>query len=758
MRAKLKSLFWQGRGIWITTPCIAVLVILIRSAGLLQSWEWSIFDQCMRLRPQESADNRIGIVGINEADLQKLETAIVPDGIYAQLLKKLIAQQPKAIGLDIYRDLPVEPGHQELVRIFESTPYLVGIQKAAGEAGIQAVAPPPTLKKKGQVGANDLIFDSDRKIRRGLIYLSVDGETIYSFSLHLALHYLEDRGIAPQSIEGKTDSWQLGQKIFTPFEANDGGYVRADAGGYQILLNYRGASGHFDTVSLMDILENRVPSDWGRDRIILIGYVAESFNDLFYTPYSSSLFESPKPLAGVEIHAQLTSQIISAALDDRLLWQNWSELQEWLWIFFWSGVGATLRWQSRYIGEKKIFLWFNSVSFLVACGTLLVGTYVAFLEGWWLPVVPAFLSLGGAVLAIVIYIAKTAEDIRKIFGRYLSDRIVANLLESPEGLKLGGEKRKITIMTSDLRGFTAISERLLPEEVIKLLNIYLHHMADTIADYQGTIDEFQGDGILVLFGAPTARKDDAVRAIACACAMQLKMAAVNQEMKQMNLPQLTMGIGINTGEVVVGNIGSEKRSKYGVVGTPVNIAYRIESYTIGGQILISEQTLAEVKSIAVVEESKKVLSKGIQKPITIYQVNGIAGKYNLLLSQKEEVFFILDKPIKIQYAVLELKDVGDRLFEGNLIRLSANQAEIRVKGDRAEIPPEMSNIKLNLSMPNQSPELSEDIYAKVLDRKAEADSFYIHLTFIPPDVAAKLSSIYKSLRLTAENQIGSRNE
>ena len=746
MRARLKSLFWQGRGIWITTPCIAILVILIRSAGLLQSWEWSIFDQYMRLRPPESHDDRIAIVGIDEADLQNLETAIIPDGIYAKLLEKLVAQQPKAIGLDVYRDLPVEPGHRDLVRIFESTPNLVGIQKVAGEPGIQAVAPPPALKKKGQVGANDLIFDSDRKIRRGLIYLSAEGETVYSFALHLALHYLEDRGIAPQPLEGETDIWQLGQKIFAPFEANDGGYVRADAGGYQILLNYRGASGHFDTVSLTDILEDRVPPDWGRDRVILIGYVAESSNDLFYTPYSSNLLESPQPLAGVEIHAQLTSQIISAALNNRVLLQNWSELQEWLWIFWWSGVGATLRWQSRYIGEKRIFLWFNSVSFLVAGGTLLVSTYLAFLGGWWLPVVPAFLGLGGAVLAIVVYVAKTAEDIRKIFGRYLSDRVVANLLESPEGLKLGGEKRTITIMTSDLRGFTAISERLLPEETIKLLNVYLHYMADTIADYQGTIDEFQGDGILVLFGAPTTRKDDAVRAVACACAMQLRMAAVNREMEQMNLPQLTMGIGINTGEVVVGNIGSEKRSKYGVVGTPVNLTYRIESYTVGGQILISEQTLAEVRAIAMVEESKQVLSKGIQKPITIYQVNGIGGKYNFLLSPEAEVFVTLDEPIPIQYAVLEVKDVGDQLFEGNLIRLSANEAEVRVENrERSPIPPGMSNLKLNLLMPNRQSEPSEDIYAKVLEKPAEPDSFYIHLTFTPTNVAAKLRSIYQSL-------------
>ena len=147
------------------------------------------------------------------------------------------------------------------------------------------------------------------------------------------------------------------------------------------------------------------------------------------------------------------------------------------------------------------------------------------------------------------------ELICKLFGRYLSDEVVANLLSSPEGLKLGGQRRNITILISDLRGFTATSERKSPEEVVEILNFYLGCMADVISQYQGTIIEFMGDGILVLFGAPTAREDDAVRSVACACAMQLAMGEVNAKMKELGLPQLEMGIGLNTGEVVVGNIG-----------------------------------------------------------------------------------------------------------------------------------------------------------------------------------------------------------
>lgn len=750
MLAKLKQFLWQTRGVWITTPSVAGLVILLRLAGLLQSLEWSAFDQYMRRRPQKPPDERIAIVGIDEADLHRRNESIIPDSTLAELLEKLKAQQPRAIGMDIYRDLPVHPGHQALVEVFKSTPNLIGIQKVAGKMGRETVAPPPVLKEKGQVGANDLIFDGDNRVRRGLIYLTDNEETVYSFSLHLALQYLDKEGIVPEIVEG-TDNWKLGKTVFVPFEANDGGYVRSDAGGYQLLINYRGGSRHFETVSMTDILEDRVPPDWGRDRIILIGKVGESFKDLFFTPYSRSLFALPVPVAGVEIHAHLTSQIISAALVGRPLIKTWNEPVEWLWILFWSGVGATISWQLRYVDGVRILSWRRWASFIVAGGILLGSTYIAFLGGWWLPVIPPFLALAGSAAAITAYIARNAVEIRKTFGRYLTDQVVANLLESPLGLKLGGERRKITILTSDLRGFTATSERLSPEEVIKILNLYLGFMVDAIAKYQGTIDEFMGDGILVLFGAPTSREDDAKRAVACAVEMQLAMDSVNKQIEQWGLPPLEMGIGINTGEVVVGNIGSEKRTKYGVVGSQVNLTYRIESYTTGGQILISEPTLKDAGPIVIIAGQKEVLPKGVKQPIIIYEVGGIGGKYNLSLSKKEEIFFPLSEVIPIQYRLLEGKHIGDILFKGSLVQLSAKSAQVCSDNEEQQgIPPGLSNIKLNLLTPAQKAELSEDVYAKVLEKSAENQNFYICFTAKPPEVEAQLNSLYQLIKLNSE--------
>ena len=339
---------------------------------------------------------------------------------------------------------------------------------------------------------------------------------------------------------------------------------------------------------------------------------------------------------------------------------------------------------------------------------------------------------------------KRNQLIRQVFGRYLSDEVVVNLLESPEGLKLGGDRRKITILTSDLRGFTPLSERLSPEEVIKVLNLYLEYMADAINRYQGTIDEFMGDGILVLFGAPKAREDDALRAIACACAMQLAMGAVNEHMKALGLPRLEMGIGINTGEVVVGNIGSEKRTKYGIVGNQVNLTYRIESYTRGGQILISEPTLREAGSSVRISGQRQVQPKGVKQPINIYEVYGISGFYNLFLPKEEEIFVELSEAIALEFSILNGKEIGNTQFQGRLIKLSSTGAEIHIEQSEViSLLSDLANLKITFLTATVSHKLS-DIYAKVSEIQTSQRTFSIYFTAVPPNVQAWLDSLYQA--------------
>ncbi|HEY7491469.1 MAG TPA: adenylate/guanylate cyclase domain-containing protein [Candidatus Tectomicrobia bacterium] len=322
--------------------------------------------------------------------------------------------------------------------------------------------------------------------------------------------------------------------------------------------------------------------------------------------------------------------------------------------------------------------------------------------------------------------------IREAFGRYLTDEVVASLLDSPEGLRLGGEKRQVTMLMSDLRGFTSLSGRLAPEQVVDILNRYLGTMVEVIMQYRGTIDEFIGDAIFVIFGAPVWHEDHAPRAVACAVAMQLAMRAVNEENRRAGLPTVEMGIGVHTGEVVVGNIGSHKRTKYGVVGSHVNLTSRIQSYTIGGQILISEATRQEVESMVKINKQMEVEAKGIAEPITLYELRGIGGTYNLSLPEREEVLFPLRQAVPLQYTVLEGEHVGRIIYQGRFTTLSTRGGEVHA--DHPIAP--WSNIKLRL-LGHNGEAICGDLYAKVLRHLPESrPGFYVHFTSIPPDVAA----------------------
>ena len=216
--------------------------------------------------------------------------------------------------------------------------------------------------------------------------------------------------------------------------------------------------------------------------------------------------------------------------------------------------------------------------------------------------------------------------IRRMFGRYVSDDVADAVMHQAESLELGGEKRHVTILLSDLRSFTRLSGSLEPQQVVALLNNYLGAMTQVIHEHGGTIDEFIGDAILALFGAPIAGEDDAARAVACALAMQRAMGQVNERNRARGLPDIEMGIAVATGEVVVGNIGSERRMKYAAVGSAVNLAARIEAQTRGGEVLISDETWQAVADLVTVEEDREVEAKGFERPVRIRRVSAITGR------------------------------------------------------------------------------------------------------------------------------------
>ena len=326
--------------------------------------------------------------------------------------------------------------------------------------------------------------------------------------------------------------------------------------------------------------------------------------------------------------------------------------------------------------------------------------------------------------------------IRETFGRYLSDEIVDTILKEG-GLKIEGEKRRATILMADLRGFTSMSERLPAEHVVAMINIYLETMTEIIQKYQGTIDEFIGDGILAIFGAPILRPDDPMRAVACAVEMQLAMTSVNDRNRRSGYPEVALGIGINTGDVVMGNIGSKNKIKYAVVGRPVNLTARIESYTVGGQIFVSENTLYECGDICRIDTAMKVMPKGVKKPLTIHEVGGIGGDFQVFLPPKKEITWIeLKQGLPVQFTVVDWKHTGKLGHEGAITKITHNMVEIHSE----VLPSSLANLRICLYDPCDH-EITDDLYGKVVAYLSESPpALLVNFTSVPPEAEAFLSN------------------
>src|SRR5215468_6212842 len=270
-------------------------------------------------------------------------------------------------------------------------------------------------------------------------------------------------------------------------------------------------------------------------------------------------------------------------------------------------------------------------------------------------------------------LARAHALVRQAFGRYVSE-VAESLLRAPEALDLGGEEREATILMSDLRGFTAMAQRLTPHEVIEVLNLYLEAMVDVIGRYQGTIDEIIGDAILVIFGTPVAASDHAEKGVACGLAMQLAMADVNQRLLAKGASELEMGIGVHTGRVIVGNIGSLRRTKYAAVGANVNVAGRIESFTIGGQVLVSEDTRKMIAAPLRIDGEFHVEPKGASRSLLLYEIGGIGAPFDLSVPSRAVALHPLASPLAARFTVLEEKFVGRTVYEGQLTAVSVAEA------------------------------------------------------------------------------------
>jgi class 3 adenylate cyclase len=329
------------------------------------------------------------------------------------------------------------------------------------------------------------------------------------------------------------------------------------------------------------------------------------------------------------------------------------------------------------------------------------------------------------------------ELVRRAFGRYVSEEVATSVLQSPEGLELGGEEREVTILMSDLRGFTAMAARRTPQQVIEFLNVYLEAMVDVISRYEGTIDEIIGDGILVIFGAPVGCADHADKGVACGLAMQLALKGVNEQLAARGAAELEMGIGIHTGRVIVGNVGSLRRTKYGAVGSNVNLAGRIESFTTGGQVLISESTREKIKSELRIDGKFQVEPKGAASSLQLHEIGGIGPPYNVSLPTRSAALVPLPQPLSLRFTILEEKFVGRTVYAGRLTAVSQHEASIESEASLARL----SNLRLELEAA-QGANPRGEIYAKVVGQTVDGPGqTIIRFTSITPELKTWLHQI-----------------
>jgi class 3 adenylate cyclase/HAMP domain-containing protein len=329
------------------------------------------------------------------------------------------------------------------------------------------------------------------------------------------------------------------------------------------------------------------------------------------------------------------------------------------------------------------------------------------------------------------YIEKR-DFIRDTFGRYVTQEVVKRLLESKESLELGGETREVSIIMSDLRGFTAITADMDPEQVIVFLNRYLGKMIEILVEHRAVIDEIIGDGILAFFGAPEPQEDHPARAVACALAMQAAMDEINAANEVDGLPHLEMGIAVNTGAVVVGNIGSEKRMKYSVVGAHVNFTGRMESYTVGGQVLVSPNTYERVKDLVEVGNTLEVQMKGVPQPATLYDVRGITGTYQVRLKARREDLVALSEQMPVHLYRISDKIIRGVVKEAWITHLCDTAAQVAFAGELKK----WEDVRLHL-LDAQQAEIPGKIYGKVtgVERAAgQRRQATVHFTSVSPEI------------------------
>jgi adenylate cyclase len=623
-----------------TLICHLMLAVLglLWFGGAMERLELMAYDLGLTWRAQRGVDRRIAVVGITETDLGRYGWPI-NDGLLVDLVTRLHAAGARVVAVDLFRDRPVAPGSERLPKIIAEDGDTIWVFRAGDRAS--GVPPPPGLKPVDRaVGFADMVPDSDGVIRRGLLYEDSGGEFFTSLGLQAALRFLKPAGIVAQPDPVQHRYLRLGHATYVPFESHDGPYVGADARGYQMLLGYPLGSSPFRQYSMQQVLDGEVPAAALTDRLVLLGAATESVKDYFYTPVRS--VDGQSRTYGVVLHAIIAGQILSTALDGAPLTTVLGDPAELGWIWLWAIIGGVCGFFARSTPRLAAGL-LGGLVLLAAIW------YAALAHFLWIPVATPALGFAGSAALMTGYCSQREKNARellmRLFAAQVAPAIAEELWRQRHTFLAGGRPRPqrltATVIFSDIRDFTALAERLEPQPLMEWLSLYMEAMAVTVIEHHGVVDKFIGDAVMALFGAPIPRRNeaeierDAVDAVRCCLGMERALRRLNDTLSARGLPLIRISIGVHTGPVVAGSIGSMERMEYTVVGDTVNIANRLEGQAkllddieLGDspcRILVSDATWARLGGRFRGRPVGAVALRGKSETVHAYIVLGEAG-------------------------------------------------------------------------------------------------------------------------------------
>lgn len=571
------------------------------------------------------------IAAIDEESIQRLGRFPWSRDKIAGIVNKLAASGTELIMFDILLAEP-EDHDNELANAMRDAgnvilPVSFALDKTVdiknNAIGARSILMPVKALSAEAMGLGhiNMLADRDGTLRWETTAIGYEGKVIQSIDLQTAALHM---GVPPEGIDiTSINGIQLGRKRFIPTNRHG-----------QFLINYYGRTNTFRHISISDIVDDKVSPKDLQGRIVLVGATtAKGLFDLRVTPFTAEM-------PGIEKHAS----VISSIIEDRLL-RKASPVTD-LGILIFSGLlFSLLVVRFRALGA----------SIITAGGLLLIallGYYFFAVRNIWLNITFPALNMLSIFVILTAYSyaveEKYARQIRAMFSSYATERLVDALIKNPEMAKLGGENREVTILFSDVRGFTTFSEKYAPEEVVAILNEYLGVMTGVVFRWEGTLDKFIGDAILAFWGAPLKQENHAELAVKCAIDMMNKLHELQGKWEAEGKAGLDIGIGINTGEVIVGNIGAEgKKMDYTVIGDHVNLGSRVESLTrkYNCHILITEYTLDKIRDViksgvighVSVTGHEMVIVKGKEQPVGIYEITDLnPGAESCVIERNEE--------------------------------------------------------------------------------------------------------------------------